>query len=77
MPTPCFLTLLGEPLHNYFHKNIIKTFEDFDYCSPKNYDDIDTVLSIMVEKAITSKEFSEKMRFELILQARQANVLTN
>ena len=55
MPTPCFLTLLGEPLHNYFHKNIIKTFEDFDYCSPKNYDDIDKVLSIMVEKAVTSK----------------------
>ena len=55
MSTPCFLTLIGEPFHAHFHKNILKTFEDFDYCSPINYDDIDRVLGKMVEKAVTSK----------------------
>lgn len=53
--TPCFLTVIGENLHNHFHQTIIKTFPDYDYCSPEKIEDVDTTLKTMVEKSVSSK----------------------
>lgn len=50
----CFLTVIGEPIHSHYHRTIKQRFEDFDYCSPKNKQDVDITLKKMVEKSVKS-----------------------